>query len=220
MSAHISHDRAFELLPWLVNGSLAGSQRDTIEQHTRDCLVCRRELKQQQRLRSAILAQPAVHISRQSGFDKLLQTLDEPPIIPVVRTPAGRSARQMPSFARFAFVGTTGAILLAGLLWLVPPFSTSMGQSGGYRTLPEIAGERDRALDIAFVDSVMASQMQDVLTEIGGEITAGPSDIGRYTVKLENRQLTGSQLRDLATRLTADPRVRFAFPSPGKATPR
>ena len=45
MSRPIGHERAFELLPWLVNGSLSGHERDEVEQHTRVCLLCRRELE-------------------------------------------------------------------------------------------------------------------------------------------------------------------------------
>ena len=52
----LTHARAFELLPWLVNGSLTGAERDAVESHVRACIACRRELKQQQRLHGAVRA--------------------------------------------------------------------------------------------------------------------------------------------------------------------
>jgi hypothetical protein len=37
----IGHARAFELLPWFVNGSLAADERDAVELHVRSCIMCR-----------------------------------------------------------------------------------------------------------------------------------------------------------------------------------
>ena len=48
------HEQAAELLPWLVNGSLASSERDDLLEHTKNCVICRRELKGLQRLRDSI----------------------------------------------------------------------------------------------------------------------------------------------------------------------
>ena len=37
------HAAAFELLPWLVNGTLSATERGEVLGHLDDCLVCRRE---------------------------------------------------------------------------------------------------------------------------------------------------------------------------------
>lgn len=213
MSTPIAHDRALKLLPWLANGSLAAHERDALEEHVRDCLVCRRELRDQQQLRAAVLAQPTVHFSPESGFDKLLPRLDEQ------TTPAaGRSrSRWTPAFASFAFVGAAAAVLVAALVWLAIPPGTRPA-AGDYRTLASPA-DAARELDVVFVDSITAAQMQAVLGEIGGEITAGPSKIGRYRVRLTGRTLTRKELDDLAERLEADPRVRLAAPALGAGAP-
>ena len=39
-----------------------------------------------------------------------------------------------------------------------------------------------------FVQSVTAAEMQQLLDEIDGSIAAGPSDVGRYTVRLETER--------------------------------
>jgi anti-sigma factor RsiW len=213
VSTPIAHERALKLLPWLANGSLAAHERDALEEHVRHCLACRRELKDQQRLRAAVLAQPTVHISPESGFDKLLPRLDEP------TTPArGRArSRWTPAFASFAFVGAAAAVLVAALVWLAIPPGTKPAP-GDYHTLAS-PGDAALDLDVVFVDSITAAQMQAVLGEIGGEITAGPSKIGRYRVRLKGRTLTREELDDLATRLEADPRVRLAAPALGAGAP-
>ena len=62
-----------------MNGSLPAEERDLVEQHVRSCLSCHRELKEQQRLRAALRSQPAIHISAQSGFEKLTRDLGGTP---------------------------------------------------------------------------------------------------------------------------------------------
>lgn len=71
------HERAFELLPWLVNDTLATTERELIESHVRSCITCRRELKDQQRLVFALQTQSTIHISEQASFIRLADTLDE-----------------------------------------------------------------------------------------------------------------------------------------------
>jgi hypothetical protein len=203
MTDPLSHARASELLPWLVNGTLAAEERDAVEQHVRDCLPCRRELKEQQRLYAAVRAQPAVHLSPQSSFERLLQQLDGKAALPPV-TPASRTA----PFLRFAGVAAAGVTLVAMLSWLVLP-STDRGPAD-YETLATQPGERSREIDLIFLQSATAGDIQALLDEIGGTIAAGPTELGRYTVRLESTELTDAEVAALVTRLASDPRVRFA----------
>jgi hypothetical protein len=189
----MSHARAFELLPWLVNGSLRLAERDAVEAHARDCLVCRRELKEQQQLRAALRSQPAVHISAQSDFEKLSRRLGEP---------AKRPSAWQP-LMRFAAVAGIGVALVAALVWMPPKIDND-----NYSTL---ATQRAPAgdIDIVFVQSITAADMHAVLDEIGAKIAAGPSDVGRYTVRLQHTH-DDAAIAALLERLHNDPRVRFA----------
>jgi hypothetical protein len=201
VSQPIPHSRAFELLPWLVNGSLGAEERDAVEQHVRSCLACHRELKEQQRLRAALRAQPAVHLSPQTNFEKLAHSLDGQPVI------GAPPARRFEPFVRFAAAAAVAAIAVGAVLWLSP---THVDQRGDYKTLssgPEApAGE----LDIVFGQSVTQAQMQNLLEEIGGKIEGGPSGVGRYRIRLESPIANGAQFDALLSKLNNDPRVRFA----------
>ena len=202
-----THDHALQRLPWLVNGSLVGNERDAVERHMRDCLLCRRELRAQRHLRDAIVSQPDLHISAYSSFDRLSRRLDQRPSTAAhgARSAWNRGTRDL---TRFAFVGVVGTLLLA-LLWLALPRNGAIIVRSDH-ALATMTPAEYVALDIAFVDSISAAQMQDVLSEMGAEITAGPSRLGRYTVRLLDRRPTDAELDDLAGRLSADPRVRFA----------
>jgi anti-sigma factor RsiW len=209
----IGHARAFELLPWLVNGSLTATERDAVEQHIRACIACRRELKQQQLLRSAVRAQPTVHLSPHSGFDRLNREIGS--------TAAEPRADPRAAFApllRFAVVGGFGIVLLAMLLWLAPSAPRS-GATGGYSTLATQTATNGTQLDLVFTQSITASDMQVLLDEIDGSITSGPTDAGRYTVRVANGNASEEEIARILARLMRDPRLRFAARSLSAAAP-
>lgn len=199
----MTHERAFGLLPWLVNGSLGAAERDLVEQHVRACLLCHRELKEQQRLRVALRSQPPFHISAPSGFEKLTRLLGHTPAL------AMRRARPFAAVTRFGAVGATGVALLGTLLWL----ALEPGRDRYAPTFETLATQPPRAvaaIDVIFVQSVTAAEMQQLLVEIGGSIASGPSDVGRYTVRLDQAGLDAAEVDALLARLQSDRRVRFA----------
>jgi hypothetical protein len=201
VSQPITHSRAFELLPWLVNGSLGTPERDAVEQHVRSCLACHRELKEQQRLRAALRAQPVVHLSPQTSFEKLARSLGGQPVLGEHRV------RRFEPFFRFAAVAAAGLIVVGALLWLAP---TRVDTRGDYETLASDRVAPRGELDIVFGQSVTQAEMQSLLAEIGGKIKAGPSGVGRYRVQLEDPSLDDAQLHALLSTLANDRRVRFA----------
>ena len=218
----IDHEGAARLLPWLVNGTLQGSERERVERHVHDCLTCRAELREQQALRTLVQRHPDVHLSAEQGFAELAGRLeaaaaDAPPRKTSRsggRAPVGgfllgigRGAAALLAGHRLVFANAVAAAVVAALvLWLAargpleaPPYSTL--------TAPQ---EVDNArLDIVFAPGTTQEAMHDVLGDIGATIVAGPSDVGRYTVRLESTP-TDAELDALVGRLLADPRVRFA----------
>jgi anti-sigma factor RsiW len=205
VSLTITHTRAFELLPWLVNGSLGPDQRDAVEQHVRSCLSCHRELKEQQRLRAALRAQPVVHLSPQTGFEKLARSLEGEPVL-------AESAARRPwsSLPRFALVAAAAVLVAGGLLWLTPLTRHDSRDDAAYETLASGRQAARGELDVVFVQSITAGEMQSLLEEIGGSIAAGPTEAGRYRVRLDDPSPTDAQLDALLARLAKDPRVRLA----------
>jgi hypothetical protein len=197
----LSHSRAVELLPWLVNGTLSGDEREAVEQHARTCIACRRELKEQQRLHTAVRARRTVDVSAEAGFDRLNAELDSG-----ARTGPPRWGVRYATAARFAAAAAAGMAVLAILLWLTP-----LPEPGGndYSTLATPLAEDATLLDIVFAGDTTAAEMQELLDEIGGKIVAGPSELGRYSVRVAGEQPNGELLAALAV----DPRVRFAGPA-------
>jgi hypothetical protein len=206
----LSHTSAFELLPWLVNGTLAGPERDAVEQHARACIACRRELKDQQALYAATRARRTVDVSAEAGFDRLSSEIDA--------TPAARRRWQLryTTAAPFAVAAAAGVAVLAILLWLTPLPGLDTDR---YSTLATTPATSETLLDVVFADATTAAELQALLDEIGGEIVAGPTSLGRYSVRVAGEHANDAQLRDLLERLDADPRVKFAGRALSKAPP-
>jgi hypothetical protein len=197
----LSHTRAFELLPWLINGTLAGAERDSVERHLRACIVCRRELKEQQRLHTAARARRTVDVSAEAGFDRLDRELD-------AEAGAARAPWRIryAAAAPYALASAAGVAVLAVLLWFTPLPELARADYETLATTPADAA----LLDVVFADETTAAEMQDLLDDIGGEIVAGPSQLGRYSVRVTGGEATRAQLDELLGALAADPRVRFA----------
>jgi hypothetical protein len=205
------HARAFELLPWLVNGTLSGAEREAVEEHARACIACRRELKEQQRLLSALRARRTADVSAEAGFDRLERDLD-----PAVH--ARRWWRLRPRYAAiapFAVSAAAGIAVLAILLWFTP--LPQLDDS--YTTLATPPTSSAPVLDVVFAEDTTAAQMQALLDEIGGEIVAGPSELGRYSVRVPAARADADRWRELLDVLAADSRVRFAGRSLIEPTP-
>jgi Putative zinc-finger len=200
-ASSLPHSRVLELLPWLVNGTLSGDEREAVEQHARACIACRRELKEQQRLHTAVRARRTVDVSAEAGFDRLNAELDS-----AARAGPPRWGARYATAARFVVAAAAGMAVLAILLWLTP-----LPEPGGndYATLATPLPEEAALLDIVFAGDTTAAEMQELLDEIGGKIVAGPSELGRYSVRVAGEQPNGELLAALAV----DPRVRFAGPA-------
>jgi hypothetical protein len=196
----LDHSRAFELLPWLVNDSLAPAERDSVEQHVRSCITCRRELREQRELHSALRAQATVHIAPQVGLARLDRELDgEARGFPT--SWRHRSATAAP----FAVAAAAGIALLGFLLWLSPPLATPPAT---YSTLAT-TGSEERLLDIVFAQDTTAAEMRTLLERIDAEIVGGPSSLGRYRVHVRDSLTTADDVGRAIDTLAADPHVRL-----------
>jgi anti-sigma factor RsiW len=206
----LHHDRATRLLPWLVNGSLEAPERRNVELHVRTCIACRRELKELERLATAVQGQPLMHLSTESGLRRLEEQLDVEPR----RERVGKD-RTFTPMLRYALAAGLGTVFLGALLWLAP--GSQNGAS--YSTLATSPAEQKAEIDLIFAEQTPAADVQALLQSIDGEIVAGPSALGRYGIRIRGSRPSDGQLTALIERLGHDPRVRFAGRSFTENTP-
>jgi hypothetical protein len=200
-ASSMQHSRAFELLPWLVNGTLGEPERYAVEEHVRTCIVCRREIKEQQRLYATVRKPRTADVSAEAGFDRMNRELDD----------AARDRRvwikRSTALAPFAVAAAAGVAVLAILLWFTPLPGL---ESNAYSTLATPARSNAALLDVVFAEDTTAAEIQALLDDIGGEIVAGPSDVGRYNVRIADDATGTARSTEVLGRLAADRRVRFA----------
>jgi hypothetical protein len=189
------------MLPWLVNGTLASSELDAVQSHVRNCVTCRIALREQQRLRAAIQEQPTVPLSDERGFEQLTRQLERSAV------PNLFSRRLLGSPpARLA----AAAVLLAAVVGVAWLGGTGVDRGAEFRTLGRESAIDDLRIDLVFATWVSESDMRELLSDLDATIVGGPSDIGRYTVRIGGNARTEADISALLERLSNDRRIRFA----------
>lgn len=218
MSAVARHEQCWQLLPWLANGRLAGSERLLVEEHLRDCAACVHELSVQRLLCETLGAPERVTYAPGPSFRKLLERLDaepqrtaRPPL--AARASAWRGWRS-PALAWAASV----LLVLAGALWVT---AQRLSQPD-YRTYSSDPRAAPGVLHISLVPSLSIAEAGTLLQATGARIVDGPDPGNVFGVSpagMTQGQDTTERLRALAARLRADPRVRWIEPLPGATDP-
>jgi hypothetical protein len=225
-----SHQRVWELLPWYVNGSLEQRERERVEAHLAACLRCQEEERTCRRTTAGLAAAGEVAPSPHPiQFQRVLARVEESER-EERRHDGGwrslapfRSLVQAPRPLRGALVAQAAVIfLLVGFLaWgALRPGSPSQAASPAvYRTLsdPAPAPVPTVRLRVMFSPQATEREIRGLLLGIRGEITAGPSPLGLYTVEVP---AAGDPAAGVLARLRSEPQVTFAEPvvgEPGKA---
>lgn len=206
------HRRAWDLIPWILNGSASAADRQAVEQHLQQCDDCRAELAFQRSLQSALQQQP-VPVSDAQAWQRFAARLDEPG--PLVAEPAALAGtRSWMPWAVAAMVIEAVAIgALGSSIWW-PPAAPVMSASTvqPYRTLAApgatVSAARIRAV---FAPSMTLDQLQSLLSVSGLQIVAGPSSANVWSLGAAPGAVSVDVPRALQE-LRANPAVRFAEP--------
>lgn len=212
------HEESWLLLPWLANGRLSLAERAALEEHLRECAACTQELAQQ-RLMCRVLTEPE-RVTHAPGpsLRKLMERIDghtpaRPQERPVTRrsAPAVLAAAWRPPGLAWA----ASFVLAIGLaaFWSQPRYATRTALP---RATPGV-------LHIVFDRSLPIGEMEEVLHSAGARVVEGPGTTGVFGIAPLTAPAGGSadfgdvspQLRALAARLSADPRVRWVEPLTG-----
>jgi hypothetical protein len=213
------HEECWLLLPWLANGRLAAAQRPYVEEHVRECPECARELDAQQLVCVALTEPERVTYAPGPSFRKLMERIDGPARhASAVRAPA-RLARagataaawRPPGLAwaaTFALTVFLGVLVATSYQWAHKGYSTVTTDQ--VRTTPDV-------LHISFDRSLPVGEAEEVLRSAGARVVEGPSSSGILGVAPVSASavrpgVIGPEMRAVAARLRADPRVRWIEP--------
>jgi len=217
-----SHEESWLLLPWLANGRLSGTERAQVEEHLRGCAACAQEIEAQRRLCEALNEPERVTHAPGPSFRKLMERIDgragslparERAPLPA-RAMVGRvasAAWRPPGLAwaaSFVLTITLGVAAATAYLWMQPRYVTY--------TDPGIERSAPNVLHIAFQRSLPIDDVAELLRAAGAHVVEGPGTTGIFGVApvmtAADPAETATEMRALAARLRADPRVRWVQP--------
>jgi anti-sigma factor RsiW len=202
MSEH-AHREAQDLLPWLANGTLAGTELERVQAHLKGCAQCRADLAALHTLRAA--APPAsFDLDMESALARLLPQLSAPPQAASLPARSWR-ARLAANDARWlrvaAGVQCCAIVVLAALL-LRPGAATD---AGAYHVLGAAATAQTRLI-VMFKPDTPERELRRVVLESGARIVGGPTATGAWVLGTEQAaDAVAGRLRGQAAVTLAEP---------------
>ncbi len=204
----LSHERAWDLLPWLVNGTLESPEREGVEDHVATCGQCRAEAERCRSLGELVRAAEVAPSPHPAQLARLLRRVDE--LEGASRRPGLvgwlGSSRVSLRWALAAQAATL-LLLLGVVFWPSAPPSR-------YRTLndPPAPAVVTHQVRVVFAPTTTETELRRLLLEVRGELIAGPSPLGAYTVAVPADGQGAEPMALVLEHLRASPRVRLAEP--------
>lgn len=220
------HKRVWDLLPWYVNGTLLDGERRMVEAHLADCSRCQEEIAVCRRLGEAVRqTEEIAPVAHPARLARLLDRIDAEERTAVehgwrrVLLAPGRGlaalVRATPPLARGALVvQLVFLVALAGLLlrWSGTPGTPAPAPV--YETLSQSAPAPAASvrLRLVFAEGTTEREARELLLAIRGQIVAGPSSLGVYTVEVPAGP---DPVEKILEHLRQQPRVSLAEPAVG-----
>lgn len=208
------HEEARLLLPWYLNGTLAGEESQRVKQHIGGCLVCRQELMSLQQQVEFVGSHDRPLAQPEQSFARLMQRIKTDDKRQSRTLGSGKIAGMIKS--AWQSLGARPPVWAVSLLLLVAVVGgmflyRDFAQPPAYHTLsetpaaPEAAG---RTLRVVFDGSLSLDDFHKLLRECGVAIDAGPNSAGAYTLQT----LANDEGANALACMRAKPVVRFAEP--------
>jgi putative zinc finger protein len=219
------HRRTWELLPWYANGSLAERERESVEAHLAVCPRCEEEAGTCRRTAEVVHGASEVAPSPHPvQLQRVLARIDEHEHQErshagwwKLGTPLRELLEATPATLRGALAAQAAviAVLVGVLVWQglrVRP-EAAPATPAVYRTLSDAAAPGPAVgLRVMFAPQASEREIRGLLLDVRGQITAGPSPLGVYTVGVP---AAGDPIAEVLARLRSEPHVAFAEPAAG-----
>jgi hypothetical protein len=198
--------RALELLPWYVNGTLDGDERELVSRQALTSLTCRKELERLRRLQQLIQREDAEAAATGRAFERLMARIEARGDSSGSRV---RRADQAFAWTRLALAASVAATISALLWWWAGGLPATPRT---YETLtssqPADAG--GTRLRVVFASGVTEPEKLELLASHGLTIAEPPTDDGVVTLLFDN----GTDRAAIVAALKSDPRISFVTSPP------
>lgn len=214
------HEAATLLLPWYANGTLSPEETRQVEAHLGQCPHCLAELEQYRILGEQVREQPEWTWQPPSGhFERLMADIDrlDTPAVPARAKPSPWQRlmdwlRETPQPVRWTLAAESLALaMLVLVVWLPgrPMVEPGFETLSSVTTSTRPTGPR---LRVGFDPTLRIADLQSLLQVLNGQIVAGPSALGIYTITLDAKERPEAALDHALTVLRAHRQVLLAEP--------
>jgi hypothetical protein len=216
------HQENWELLPWYVNGTLAGQELARVESHLAVCPACQEEVVRWRNIAVATrCADESIPPSATVGWARMMARIEA---IEANAQQAynGRSTlwqqfrsvavlfQQTPRLMRaaLAFEGALALLLAGVIVW------QAQSTPRFYKTLstPAALSQHVGHIRLVFTEDIREKELRELLTSVGATIIKGPSQVGAYTVEIPLVENAPASLQAILGMLRAHHHVRLAEP--------
>jgi hypothetical protein len=202
------HRRAYELLPWLVNGRLQGEDLRWLNAHVDQCTRCRGELQAQRRVHEALAGDSALEFAPLASYHRLWDRIEADASPPPAARPLLPAARRRgwPLLVAGLAAQSVAIVALALALWQ----SRTTSLAPAYRTVTSASPVVAEGSILVIVDDrTTQAEFRSLLGRSGLKVHDGPTAGGVYTLVRDPLRADGSPDAALQT-LRNSPQVRFA----------
>ena len=181
------HREIQQLLPWYINQTLSYEQHQQVEQHLKQCLVCRREWLNLQKLAEQIIAPSDLEVSAEASFARLRMRLGkhcQAKSVSSTPIPTSLPSRRYQRAAIASLSLAASLLLLIGLsIW---PTEKAM-VNFEYTTLSasQPIQSEHALLKVVFAKEMSSEVMDELLARIQAQKIGQANSMGAFTIKLD-----------------------------------
>jgi len=214
-----AHQDILLLLPWYVNKTLHGNEVETVENHLKVCLTCRRELASLQKLAAAVRQEGSFDSTMQVSFSQLKKRIHQPDELKLTETPKVTALNDHRKWLGKISVMPRSAFAMAAVVLLsllLPRFiDTSHFLTNDYRTLSNgenpVTGDKN-TISVIFSTDTEKDQIDKIIALIQGQIINGPDKQGVYKIAISGEPVA-KDILERVNSLRTNPNVLFVEPA-------
>lgn len=219
------HQEVTMLLPWYVNKTLHNDEHHLVESHLKNCLVCKIELTNLQKLSTSICLEDSLVPVAHASYVQLKNRIHKNQVPAKQKTGifesllayrqwlANLTAKNLvPLFPCFALA----SLLLLTYTLLSPDFfATQQNPTNSFHTLSSsqrITHEQNE-IRLVFANEITQQQIMQILATVQGQIIAGPTTQGVFRVRIGKTKISSKALLKTVSLLRDNKQVIFAEPT-------